>query len=223
MNEKIIKLSEDINDINYNDIVIFLQKNKFDTNNAKIDAIINEQDEDKKKDLIKQIKFDDNIDFSSSGYAAQLFSIFNNKLDFCIKENKKLECILCEKKEMIEIDEMQPFIFVNNTNINNTSIFNIMLEKYKEIYSYACDCRKNEKEDVLCLKIKYNIESFPNFLFILFDFSYAELVKNKEKIFKLLDDRIAFNLKTEYNLKGIITAPKINHYNTILFNPIIDK
>ena len=220
LNEKIIKLSEDINDINYNDIVIFLQKNKFDTNNAKIDAIINEQDEDKKKDLIKQIKFDDNIDFSSSGYAAQLFSIFNNKLDFCIKENKKLECILCEKKEMIEIDEMQPFIFVNNTNINNTSIFNIMLEKYKEIYSYACDCRKNEKEDVLCLKIKYNIESFPNFLFILFDFSYAELVKNKEKIFKLLDDRIAFNLKTEYNLKGIITAPKINHYNTILFNPM---
>ena len=36
----------------------------------------------KKNELIRQIKFNDNIDFSSSGYAAQLFSIFNNKLDF---------------------------------------------------------------------------------------------------------------------------------------------
>ena len=115
---------------------------------------------------------------------------------------------------------MQPFIFVNNTNINNKSIFNLMLEKYKEIYSYACECRKNSKEDVLCLKIKYNIESYPEFLFILFDFQYSELVKNKENIFNLLDNKLAFNLKTEYKLVGIITAPKNNHYNAVIFNPI---
>ena len=99
LNEKIIKLSEDVNDINYINIVIFLQKNKFDTNNAKIDAIINEEDIEKKEELIKQIKFDDSIDFTSSGYAAQLFSIFNNKIDFCINENKTTECFLCEKKK----------------------------------------------------------------------------------------------------------------------------
>ena len=107
---------------------------------------------------------------------------------------------MCEKKQTEKIEEMQPFIFVNNTNIHNKSIFNLMLEKYKEIYSYACECRKNAKEDVLCLKIKYNIESYPEFLFILFDFKYSELVKNKEKIFKLLDNRIAFNLTTEFKL-----------------------
>ena len=95
-----------------------------------------------------------------------------------------------------------------------------MLEKYKEIYSYAYECRKEAKEDVLCLKIKYNIESFPEFLFILFDFHYSELLKNRDNIFNLLDNKIAFNLKTEYKLAGIITAPKINHYNTIIFNPI---
>ena len=75
-----------------------MQKNKFDSNNAKIDAIINEINDEKKEELINQLKFDDSIDFTSSGYAAQLFSIFNNKIDFCIKENKTLECILCEKK-----------------------------------------------------------------------------------------------------------------------------
>ena len=56
-----------------------------------------------------------------------------------------------------------------------------MLEKYKEIHSYACDFRKNEKEDVFCLKIKYNIESYPNFLFILFVIQYSELLKKKKK------------------------------------------
>ena len=62
-----------------------------------------------------------------------------------------------------EIKEMQPFIFINGNNINNTSIFNLFLSKYKEIYSYACECRKDKKEDVLCLKIKYNILNFPKF------------------------------------------------------------
>ena len=33
LNNLIIKLSEDINDKNYFDIVIYLQKNKYDTNN----------------------------------------------------------------------------------------------------------------------------------------------------------------------------------------------
>ena len=91
---------------------------------------------------------------------------------------------------------MQPFIFVNINNINIKSIFNLILEKYKEIYSYACECRKEAKEDVLCLKIKYNVESYPEFLFIV------------------------FNLTTEYKLVRIIIAQKRNHYNTIIFNPL---
>ena len=220
LNKKILNLALDINDNNYNEIIIFLQKNKFDANNAKIDEIIKEKDEIKKEQLIKQLKVDDSIDFTSSGYAAQLFSIFNNNLDFCFKENKTTECILCGKKSLEEINEMQPFIFINSNNIKNTSIFNLLLDKYKEIHSYACDCRKNSKEDVLCLKIKYNIMSYPVFLFLLFDFQYSELVKYKDNIYKLLDDKIALNIKIDYKLIGLIAAPSKNHYNTIIFNPL---
>ena len=41
-----------------------------------------------------------------------------------------------EKKIEI-LENMQPFTFININNINNTSLFNIFLEKYKETYSYA--------------------------------------------------------------------------------------
>ena len=92
------------------------------------------------------MKFDDTIDFSSSGYAAQLFSIFNNNTIFCFGENKESECVICGEKKLEEIKEKQPFTFINMNNINNKSLFNIFLNKYKEIYSYACDCRKNLKK-----------------------------------------------------------------------------
>ena len=219
LNEMILKLSENITEKNYYDIIIFLQKNKFDSNNRKIDEIINETNENKKEELIKQLKIDDTIDFSSSGYAVQLFSIFNNNLDFCIKENKVTECILCERKKKEEIEEIQPFVFININNIDNTSLFNLFLEKYKEIHSYACECRKQNKEDVLCVKIKYNIESYPTFLFLLFDFQFSELNRYKDKIYKLVDNTIVFNIRLEYKLVGLISAPKRNHYNTIIFNP----
>ena len=83
LNDLIIKLSENINDKNYYDIIIFLQKNKFDSNNSKIYEIINEEDELKKEELIEKLKIDDTIDFTSSGYAAQLFSIFSNIVILC--------------------------------------------------------------------------------------------------------------------------------------------
>ena len=77
----------------------------------------------KKKELIKQIKFDDCINFTSSGYAARLFSIFSNKIDFCFKENKTTKYILLEKKQIEKIEEMRPFIFVNNTKIHKKKYF----------------------------------------------------------------------------------------------------
>ena len=123
LNDLILKLSENVTERNYYNIIIFLQKNKFDSNNEKIDEIIIKTNEEKKEELIKQLKVDDKIDFSSSGYAAQLFSIFNNYKYFCIKENKDNEYIICGKKIIEEIDNMQPFIFVNGNNIDNTSIF----------------------------------------------------------------------------------------------------
>ena len=51
------------------------------------------------------------------------------------------------------------FLNINNTYINATYIFNILLSKYKEKYAYNCGLRKNSLEDLLCTNIKYNIES----------------------------------------------------------------
>ena len=98
LNDLILKLSENVTERNYYNIIIFLHKNKFDSNNEKIDEIIRETNEVKKEKLIKQLKVDDKIYFSSSGYAAQLFSIFNNCINYCIKVNKESECISCGKK-----------------------------------------------------------------------------------------------------------------------------
>ena len=78
-----------------------------------------------------------------------------------------MECFICGRKTIEEIKEIQPFVFININNINNTRIFNLLLSKYKEIYSYASECRKNltKNEDILCLKIKYNILKYPVFYF----------------------------------------------------------
>ena len=62
--------------------------------------------------------------------------------------------------------------------------------------------------------------SYPAFLFLLFDFQYSDLVKYKDNIYKLLDDKIPLNLKIEYKLVGLIAVPSKNHYNTIIFNPL---
>ena len=126
------------------------------------------------------------------------------------------------KKKSEELKEKQPFTFININNINNTNLFNIFLNKYKEIYSYACDCRKNLKnsEDVLCVKIKYDINIFPTFIFLLFDFQYNDLINYKDNIYKLIEDTFTLPNNMEYKLLGMIEAPNYDHYNTIIFNPI---
>ena len=103
------------------------KKINFDSNNLKIDEIINETDEEKKMLLIENLNIVDSIDFSSSVNAAQLFSIFNNNPLFCLKENKETECIICGTKKTEEIRKMRPFFYINNTNINQSSIFNLLL------------------------------------------------------------------------------------------------
>ena len=51
LNELIIELGDNVNEKNYCSIIIFLQKNKFDSNNLKIDEIIKENDEEKKNEI----------------------------------------------------------------------------------------------------------------------------------------------------------------------------
>ena len=69
-NNIILKLAKDVNENNYIKIIIFIQKNKFDTNNSLIDQIINEDDEEKKASLINQMNTYTAVDFNSSGYTA---------------------------------------------------------------------------------------------------------------------------------------------------------
>ena len=222
----ILKLSSEINEKKYLDLIIFLQRNKYDVNNSLIDKIINEDDNEKKSILIDQMNKDNSIDFNSSGYVAQLFSLFKNNEQFCLIETKNTECILCGKKISEKVKDSSPFIFIKKDYINENHIYNILLNKYKEIYSYDCECRKGSKEDVLCTKIKYNIESYLKILFILFDMNYEELNDNKNPILKLIEDTIILNFNVEYKLSGIIACPSFNHYNAIIFNPLgcnIDK
>ena len=63
----IIKLSKEVNDKNYDDIIIFFQKNNYDVNNQLIDKIVGEQDEKIKSNLINKLKKDTGIDFTSTG------------------------------------------------------------------------------------------------------------------------------------------------------------
>ena len=48
LNELILKLADNVNEKNYYNIIVFFQKNKSDSNNKKIDEIINEYDWKKK-------------------------------------------------------------------------------------------------------------------------------------------------------------------------------
>ena len=38
-----------------------------------------------------------------------------------------------------------------------------------------CRCRKNENEDILCTKIKYYVNSYPEFWFILYHFNLKRI------------------------------------------------
>ena len=63
LNDLILKFANNVNDNNYAEIVIFMQKNKFDSNNKLIDEIIKEVDESKKQKLIEKIANNNDIDF----------------------------------------------------------------------------------------------------------------------------------------------------------------
>ena len=63
LNDLILKLANNVNDNNYAEIVIFMQKNKFDSNNKLIDEIIKEVDESKKQKLIEKIANNNDVDF----------------------------------------------------------------------------------------------------------------------------------------------------------------
>ena len=57
-------------------------------------------------------------------------------------------------------------------------------------------------------------------MFLLFVLQYTELELYKSQIYKLVEEKLILNIKVEYKLIGMIAAPSINYYNTIIFNSI---
>ena len=170
----VLKLANVIDENNYVDIIIFLQKNKYDFNNALIDQIINEEDNSQKEILIAKMNNDISTDFNSSGYASQLFSLFKNNELFYIIKSKKIEYILCGKKFKENVKDNPPFKFIKKEDLDEKHIYNILIKRYKEIYSYDCECLKGSKEDVLCTKVKYNRKIYSKILFILFEMNFED-------------------------------------------------
>ena len=66
LNDLILKLTNNVNDNNYAEIVIFMQKNKFDSNNKLIDEVIKEAYKSQKQKLIEKITNNNGIDFITS-------------------------------------------------------------------------------------------------------------------------------------------------------------
>ena len=215
----IITLSNDVNFSNLKKIIYFFQNNKYDSNNAILDIIKKENDEKILSNLINNYKNSKNVDYLSSGFIAELFTIFNND-HFCIKENKVTNCLLCGKKDVENLTTHSCFFYILEEDFKENKIFNIFLNKYKEKYSYYCECKKNNLDNYQSTVIKYNIIDYPQFLFIIFDSDYEGLKKNKDKIFNLVDDTILLGFNINYKLACIIASPYDNHFNTIIFNPL---
>ena len=68
--------------------------------------------------LIEQMNNDNKIDYNSSGYVAQLFSIFQNVKDFCIIEPRKKECVICGNNTLDNNLDNKPFIYITLEDIN---------------------------------------------------------------------------------------------------------
>ena len=84
----ILDLSKNVNNNNFYTIVKFFQENKFYSNNKLIDIIKTEKNEKKLELLINNYNNNKNIDYYSSGYVVELFRIFYNDYNFCIKKIK---------------------------------------------------------------------------------------------------------------------------------------
>ena len=86
LNNLIIRLSVEVNE-KITLIQLYITK-KYDSNNFNfiINKIINEEDEEKKLLLMDKMNKNNDIDSISLDYINQLFSIFNNNENFCLKE-----------------------------------------------------------------------------------------------------------------------------------------
>ena len=218
LNRLILDLVEDVKPENYNKIVEFLQNNGYDTNNELIDKCLYENNDLKKIKLLNDIKTNTKVDFKSKGSICQLFKLFNNKKEFCIIENKKDYCLLCNKTYEKVVTPYYHFFIIDEEMVKKGSILNILVDKYKEILNSECIC-KNNKDNLLTTKTKYNIISFPNYLFIFFDIEFNTLINIKNEIVKICVNELILGFDITYKLVGVIETPTCDHFICVIINP----
>ena len=217
LNKLILDLVDDVSDAKLKKIIEFFQKNEFDSNNALLDNIKNYHDEIQKIDLINNYK-NRNIDYNSTGYVVELFKLFKDIKNFCIVEKKYTKCILCNKETNEIIKPFYQFLQVTEENLKLGSILNILLKKSRNSENIYCECKKKE-DNLLSTIVQYQIDTFPDILFILFDLSYDKLSLYKESIFKIVKDEIILTYNINYKLKGVINIPFNGHFSCVIFNP----
>ena len=164
--------------------------------NALLEIIKKEDNEDELEKLIDNYKMSKNIDYISSGYIVELFKIFHNDYNFCIKEKKTIKCILYGKNESEDIADHSCFFTIIPEDLNEKKLFNIF-KKYKEKYSYYSSCKNNNLENYQSTTIIYNLIDYPQFLFLLIDTGYNELNKYQDKILNLIEEVLilGFNIQ----------------------------
>ena len=92
-------------------------------------------------------------------------------------------------------------------NINQKSKFNLILQKFQEKYSYACEFRKDIPRNVIFVEL-----SGIYFPVIWFSIYWVKIYKTS--IYKLAEEKLILNINIEYKLIGMIASHLINHYLT---------
>ena len=156
--------------------------------------------------------------FGESGYIIQLFSIFKNKINFCLKEQRNENCQICNHLKIFDEEYHNIFLSINESSLKFNNIQNIL--SYNLIFNGLTNCENcNLGDNFPTCNIFYTVSNYPNFIFILFDLpSYSQMKINYKEICKLLVEEIIFTDKDKYILKGCITSPYHNHFTFYINN-----
>ena len=163
-----------------------------------------------------------NSGFGLNGAIVQLFAIFKNEENFCIKEKRQEVCQICNNIKEFEPSFHSHLIIIDEAGLNmNTIELNIY---YSLVYEGLMPCNKCKLGiNFPSARITYEIVNYPKFLFVLFDMrSYQHLKLKKDLIKKLCLENINLTENDHYKLKCSITCPSYNHF-TIFINKLNSK
>ena len=152
--------------------------------------------------------------FGVSGCVYQLFKMFSNEYDFCLKEKKRHECYNCNSIYYDAEQYRNVFISItkNYFQIKDIPIILNIIQS-NEGYGYCNKCNCN-------LETCYNnfeIINYSKYIFVVFDvLSFNELNYNKKDIIRLTNFEIYFKEEIKYNLSSIIACPYGVHYTSII-------